>query len=133
MVFVEEASGKDNHANTDHLKSKITSKKMNVNKKCVAQYKVNDYCRYIFTSNNRNPLPIRQGDRRFGVFDTNPIKRGDEEYFTELASHLSKDTTKWAFYQYLKNRKTFDNPIQFQRSIPITEAYRDVRLLNASV
>ena len=132
LVFVEEASGYDNHANADSLKAKITSKTINVNKKMVAQYKTRDYSRYVFTSNNRNPMPIKQGNRRFAVFDTNPVKRGDTEYFKNLVKHLSDNDVKWAFYQYLKNMKnTFKNPIDFQTNIPITKAYKDIRLLNA--
>ena len=53
LVFVEEACSKDNHGNNDVLKSKITSKKSNINKKMQAQYTVNDYSNYIFTCNNR--------------------------------------------------------------------------------
>ena len=132
LVFVEEASGQDNHANADALKAKITSKTINVNKKMVAQYKTRDYTRYVFTSNNRNPMPIKQGNRRFAVFDTNPVKRGDTQYFKELVKHLSDNDVKWAFYQYLKNMKdTFRTPIDFQKNIPITKAYKDIRLLNA--
>ena len=131
LNFVEEASGRENHQNTDTLKSKITCKRINVNKKSVAQYTVNDYSRYVFTSNNRNPLPIRQGDRRFAVFDTNPCMRGNTKYFETLINHLNESKTKWAFYLYLKTLKTYDNPIQFQKSIPITNAYREIRLLNA--
>jgi len=131
LVFVEEASGKENHSNTDLLKSKITGKKMNVNKKMVAQYRANDYSRYVFTSNNRNPLPIRQGDRRFAVFDTDTCKRGDEKYFTDLYSELDRPEVKWAFFKYLSELNTYDSPIKFQREIPKTDAYRDVRLLNA--
>jgi hypothetical protein len=36
LVFVEEACSKDNHSNNDNLKSRITSKKSNINKKMVA-------------------------------------------------------------------------------------------------
>jgi hypothetical protein len=131
LVFVEEASGKENHSNTDTLKSKITNKKTNVNKKCVAQYKVNDYSRYLFSSNNRNPLPIRQGDRRFTVYDTDPAMRGNVSYFTELATHLEKPEVKYAFYLYLMGMPTYRSPIDFWNNSPITEAYRDVRRLNA--
>ena len=132
LVFVEEASGQDNHANADALKAKITSKTINVNKKMVAQYKTRDYTRYVFTSNNRNPMPIKQGNRRFAVFDTNPVKRGDTEYFKKLVKHLDDNDVKWAFYQYLKNMKdTMKTPIDFQKNIPVTKAYKDVRLLNA--
>jgi hypothetical protein len=104
---------------------------MNVNKKMVAQYRANDYSRYVFTSNNRNPLPIRQGDRRFAVFDTDTCKRGDEKYFTDLYSELDRPEVKWAFFKYLSELNTYDSPIKFQREIPKTDAYRDVRLLNA--
>jgi hypothetical protein len=131
LVFVEEACGKENHSNTDTLKSKITNKKTTVNKKCVAQYKVNDYSRYLFSSNNRNPLPIRQGDRRFTVYDTDPAMRGNVSYFTELATHLAKPEVKYAFFLYLKNITTYRSPIDFWKNSPITEAYRDVRRLNA--
>jgi hypothetical protein len=131
LVFIEEASGRDNHSNTDTLKSKITNRKTNVNKKCVAQYTVNDYIRYLFSSNNRNPLPIRQGDRRFTVYDTDPSMRGNVSYFTELATHMRKPEVKYAFYLYLMNVNTYLSPIDFWNNSPITEAYRDVRRLNA--
>jgi hypothetical protein len=131
LVFVEEACGRDNHSNSDTLKSKITNKKMNVNKKCVAQYTVFDYARYAFTTNGRNPMPIRQGDRRWGVFDTDPSMRGNTEYFEKLDNHLNDPRVKWAFYQYLKKLEIPNNPIQFQKSVPITSAYTDIRLMNA--
>jgi hypothetical protein len=131
LVFVEEASGRDNHNNTDLLKSKITGKKSNINKKNVAQYRVNDFARYVFTSNNRNPLPIRQGDRRFAVFDTNTCKRGDEKYFIDLYSELDRNEVKWAFFKYLSELNTYDSPIKFMKEVPKNDAYRDIRLLNA--
>jgi hypothetical protein len=131
LVMVEEASSKENHSNHDILKSKITTKKQNINRKGVAQYTVFDYTDYLFSSNNRNPLPVKQGNRRLAVFDTNPEMRGNKEYFTFLANHLSKPIVKWAFYQFLKTIPTYDSPIEFQNSIPITPAYTEVRILNA--
>lgn len=132
LVFIEEASGKENHANTDTLKAKVTNKKTNVNKKMVAQYKINDYARYIFSSNNSNCLPIRQGDRRFIVYDADRSKRGNVEYFKTLATHMEKPEAKRAFYNYLKDGvATYSSPIDFWNSRPITEAYRDIRRINA--
>ena len=131
LVMVEEASSRDNHSNHDILKSKITTKKQNINRKGIAQYQVNDYTDYIFSSNNRNPLPVKQGNRRLAVFDTNPEMRGNQTYFKTLANHLSKPIVKWAFYQFLRNLPTYDSPIEFQNSIPVTPAYVEVRILNA--
>lgn len=133
LVFVEEACSKDNHSNNDTLKSRITSRRSNINKKMVAQYTVNDFANYIFTSNNINPLPIRQGDRRFAVFDTDPVKRGDVAYFSSLVAHLERPKVKWAFFQYLKTLDTYSSPAEFSANVPITEAYRDLRVKNAPI
>lgn len=133
LVFVEEASGRENHSNIDTLKSKITSTKTNVNKKCVAQYKVNDYARYIFSSNNRNALPLRQGNRRITAFDVNTEKRGDVEYFKTLSAHLNKHRVIYSFYCYLKDLPTYTAPIDFWNNAPVTDAYIDMRRLNAPI
>ena len=130
LVFVEEADGRDNFKQSNVLKSMITRTKLNVNAKHVRQYTVNDYANYIFTTNNRNPLPIVHGSRRYYVFDTDPCMRGNVEYFTKLASILNNDTVKWSFYQYLLNYKTVKSPIEFMQ-IPVTDAYRDIRRNNA--
>ena len=131
FVMVEEASSKENHSNHDILKSKITAKKQNVNKKMVAQYSVRDYTNYLFCSNNRNPLPVKQGNRRLAVCDTDCSMRGNTAYFTNLTELMNQPITKWAFFQYLKELETYDSPIQFQSNIPNTPAYREVRILNA--
>lgn len=131
FVMIEEASSKENHSNHDILKSKITSKRQNVNKKCVAQYVVRDFINYLFCSNNRNSLPIKQGNRRMAVMDTDCSMRGNTDYFTNLANKMNEPKVKWAFYQYLKHLKTYDSPIKFQNNIPNTPAYREVRILNS--
>lgn len=131
FVMVEEASSKENHSNHDILKSKITAKKQNVNKKCVASYQARDYTRYLFCSNNRNSLPIKQGNRRLAVNDTDVSMRGNSKYFTDLAETMENPLVKWAFYVYLKTLETYKSPIEFQNNIPITKAYIEVRMLNA--
>jgi len=133
LILVEEANSKDNHNNNDYLKSKITSKKQSINKKNVVQYEIRDYSRFLFCSNNKNPLPIKQGNRRIAVFDTNHCMRGNAEYFTYLSEILENPMVKWAFYQYLKHYKTYQSPIEFQNSIPFTPAYQEIRMLNAPI
>lgn len=131
LTLVEEASSKDNHTYNDILKSKITSKKTNINKKSIAQYEVADYNRFIFCSNNKNSLPIKQGSRRYEVYDSNPAKRNNVEYFKELDNHLNNPLVKWAYYKYLSSLNIYRTPIEYQSTIPITSAYRDIRYLNA--
>jgi hypothetical protein len=131
LVMVEEASGKENHANNDILKAKITSKKQNINRKGIAGYTILDFIDYLFCTNGNNALPVGMGNRRLATFDVNPAMRGNKDYFMFLANHLSKPIVKWAFYQFLKSIPTYDTPIQFQNSIPITPALVDMRIMNA--
>jgi len=131
LAFVEEAEGKDNHGNVDKLKSKITKKRAPIRKKMVAEYDVNDYCRWIFGTNGDNALPIRQGDRRFGMFDVDKTHRGDKGYFDALVETLENRRARVAFYQYLMALPTYKKPIEFQLNRPITSAYIDIRQMNA--
>lgn len=132
FVFVDEAAGKANHQNSDTLKSKITKKKLNVNKKQVSQYTVSDYSNYIFCSNNANPIPLKKGDRRWAVFDVNPEKRGNKEYFENLVKNLEDDEVIQYFYHYLKYEvQTYKNAFELSNNIPSTDAYRELKYMNA--
>lgn len=131
LVFVEEAGGGVNHAHRDTLKSKITKTKLLVNRKGCAQYTSNDYARYVFTTNNKNAMPIGPGDRRTAVFDADPAKRNDVAYFTGLSAYMQRPRVVHAYYAYLKHLETFASPIQCQVGIPKSAAYVDMRLMNA--
>ena len=80
-----------------------------------------------------NPLPIKSGSRRYAVFDTTPTYRGNIQYFTNLHHYLMEDPRiPYVFYRYLRQSiEPFESPIEAQTSIPITYAYREMRLLNA--
>lgn len=132
FVFIEEASGKENHCNVDVMKANITRKKMVVKKKCVAEYEINDYANYIFATNNRNALPINLGNRRFAPFEVDGSMRGNAEYFTKLVETINNPIVIWAFYQKLKTHITYENPIQFQINIPNTTAYVEMLRMNAT-
>jgi hypothetical protein len=134
LVTVNEADSKDNHANNDFLKAKITSKKTSVNKKGIDVYTTRDYTNYIFCSNNTNPIPIKLSDRRFVAFDVRSSHRGDNEYFTDLHNMLYTKEAKWCFYKYLKDEvETYKTPIEFQVYRPITPCYKNLIRLNAPV
>lgn len=120
LVFVEEAGGKENYDHKNDMKSKITKKDISVQGKGDNRFTTEDFCNYIFTTNNEKPLPIDK--RRFAVFDSLTDKRGDIEYFEYLTNHLDKFETSLAFYHYLKNLNTWDSIIKIQSAIPDTLA-----------
>lgn len=134
LVFVEEAQAKANGKEIDHLKAMVTRKLMTVNRKGVPKYEQYDFIRYIFASNNTNPISSQSGspsDRRFAFYDVNRSKRGDVEYFKNLNECMSNKRVCRAFFEYLKKRSTYSTPIDFQTNMPITTASLDIRRMNA--
>ena len=131
LCVIEEASGRDNHKFVDLLKAKITAETTLINKKGINQYRVRDFTRFVFCSNNPNPLPIFNGDRRFSAYDVNPKYRNDPEYFGQLVKTMDDPRVQKAFYLYLKTADTYKNPNEFSVKRPITEAYRNIKQLNA--
>jgi len=136
LIYIEEAKGRDNVREIDVLKASITSKVKMINRKGVPKYQQNDFARYVWGTNNENPLPTygaTPGDRRMWFVDVETHHRNDTEYFTKLNDLLEKAETQYAFYQYLKNYETWKKPIDFQINRPVTQAYIDMRRLNADL
>jgi hypothetical protein len=131
LVFVEEAKSDDNNKNIDYLKSQITGKKSKTERKGVDSYSTKNFTNYVFTSNNRNPIPINKNDRRFSAYDVNISKRNNSSYFENLVSKLDEDLTAYAFYKYLMSIKTYKSPVEFQQNIPITNALIEMKILNS--
>ena len=71
-------------------------------------------------------MPNGRSNRRLIVFDTNPCKRNNTDYFKDLQKELDMDFVKWAFYSFLKT-------VDATTNIPITSAYKEVRLINAPI
>lgn len=136
LVYIEEAKGRDNVREIDTLKASITSKSKMINRKGVPKYLQNDYARYIWGTNNENPLPsygATPGDRRMWFVDVETTHRNDTEYFSKLNDHLELPTTQYAFFQFLMKYETWKKPVDFQTRRPITQAYIDMRRLNADL
>jgi hypothetical protein len=133
LVCIEEAQGKSNFENFDRLKSIITQTKTTVNRKFVSKYTINDYSRYIFCSNNDNPIPIDNNDRRFFCYDVNTKKRNNEQYFKKLSDAFNDKISIACFLKHLLNFKTYEDPVQFQIYRPITRTYIELKRLNAPI
>lgn len=131
LITIEEAQGKANFENFDRLKSIITQSKTIINRKGIPKYTINDYSRYIFCSNNENPIPIDNNDRRFFIYDVNSEKRGDVEYFKNLDNIFNDKEAIACLFKYLKNYETYETPIDYQINRPINNAYVEIKRINA--
>ena len=131
LVCIEEAEGKANFNNFNTLKANISQSKCLINRKGIPKYEINDYTRYIFCSNNENPIPIDNNDRRFFCYDVNNKIRGNEDYFKTLSDTFNDDVAVACFFKYLSNIKIFSTPIEYQNNRPINKTYIELKRINA--
>ena len=103
-----------------------------MNTKGVQQYTMNDYLTFFGNTNNRNPLPIRMGNRRIACVDVDNSMRQNQDYFENLVKCLENKRCQYYFYLYLKlHIKTYNSPIEYQINIPKNKTYREILKLNA--
>ena len=104
LICINEANGKDNHANNDVLKDMITSETFVCEAKGVDAVMLRAYDRFIFTTNNDNPVSLGPDSRRFVVFDASSKLKGNTEYFKRLADVVADPHVRREYYEFLMAR-----------------------------
>lgn len=125
LVNMDETSGKDSFENSEKIKNLITAETVQYEQKGVDSITLNNYARWIFTSNNDTPVKISADDRRFVIFDCDNSVCGNTQYFKNLAECFNDDEVAYTFYTFLKERDI--NGFDFLNNRPITEAYKEVK------
>lgn len=135
LINYDETSGKDTFSNSDRLKFLITQPQITYEQKGFTPIEINNYARWIFTSNNNTPLKIEVSDRRFVAFECSSkyVKNGsnDDEcttYFDNLYTNLKDVNVAHAFYNYLMNYDI--SAINLRTDRVITEYYDDLKSIN---
>lgn len=129
---MDEAKAKDSFLNDEDIKNFITAKHMPVETKGIdGQVRVSSFVRLIFFSNNRIPIKIPYGDRRFQVNKCSEEKKNNKEYFDNLAECLNDDVVIFNFYKFLMSIDLSNWSPWNDR--PITEAYKDIQSVNVPV
>ena len=94
----------DFHAVFDNLKNAITSDKALIEHKNVnTSYSVDDFTNFIISTNNLHSVKIESTDRRFMLFNVNPDRVKEHDYYRDLRKkHLTEDGARH-FFQYISN------------------------------
>ena len=148
MVMLEEASGKATFGESNKVKDLITEPRVRWEQKYKDGLTINNCATYWFLSNDRTPVKIELGDRRFVVFVCSPRWKQASiqertEYFNRLVAAFNDPCYVKAFYQYLlnydltlpkylqpegdKNGKKQFHP---KNNRPFTERYCDIQSVN---
>ncbi len=131
VVILDETTGKDSFQNSDKIKNIITQDTIAWEQKGIQTITINNCGRYIFLTNNDTPIKIEMTDRRFVVFEMNPEKRNNADYFKALVNDFNNDDVVMSFVNFLKNRD-----ISKWNSIgerPITKAYEEIQSVNIPI
>lgn len=123
IVCVNEATSVG-FSNSEKLKSRITTDTLLINEKGINPYNIDNFCDYLYTTNNPNALDVRDGSRRYLAIQVSSHYNRNVEFFNKFSSEIvdNKDSLK-IIYEYLMS---FDvssiiTSGNFQSHIPNTE------------
>lgn len=107
FILNELSSVKGNfHVNFDKLKDLITNDYINIEEKGFKTRRIKNILNLVGFTNNIDSLKISKSNRRYNVFEVNPLYIGDTEFFNELHSYIDDELIQQAFYNYLYNFKS---------------------------
>jgi hypothetical protein len=102
FVFCNEAVWGGDAKSQGKLKSLITDPVLNIEQKYIPIITVKNCTHLVFASNNDWVVPVGLDDRRFFVLDVSELRKGDTEYFKNLAYEISNGGAE-GFAYYLLN------------------------------
>lgn len=102
LVSIEEASASLNIKYASALKSRITSHKEIFNPKGTKSYSIDNYARYILTSNEATPILLEgMGDRRFFLCPCGTFAQDDKQFWDNIYDVLMKPESGAIIGKYL--------------------------------
>ena len=129
LIKFEEANFQTNKENADKLKSIITCKEDNIEKKGKDVITLNSYTNVVMTTNRDIPVVLSETDRRYVLIQSSSDVRNNAEFWYPLVNHedglLRNPAVLSAYHHYLLH-KDISN-FSPQRDRPITDFYRDVK------
>jgi hypothetical protein len=103
LFTLNEATNYPTNTQKELMKSMIKDTELNINKKFVNQYDIDNYARIQITTNNDRPVNIPPDDRRYCCVKSDNTKRGNKEYFAPLVASRNDEKTQHDMFNYLTN------------------------------
>jgi len=101
LIILNEASGKDTFIINEKIKNAITREYNVIEHKGLKPYEIINTNRYIYLSNNDNPLKIPHDNRRFCGMECNSAYANNKEYFKALYEEINSRKYDRSIYEYL--------------------------------
>ena len=103
VVNINECSKKDMIQVVEQLKELVSDPTLWIQGKGVKKFSMNSHHRFITTTNNEDPIPTKNGDRRNHIIRASDELKGSTEYFTNFNKMIETNEFIYSVYQYLLN------------------------------
>ena len=115
------------YKNNEKLKSILTDVRQTIEPKGKESYEINNFSRSVMLTNNDWAAKISNDDRRYLPVDVSNHKKGDNEYFKNLADIINDDKNAELFFHYLTQVDISDFNV---RTIPHTQLKENMKWFN---
>jgi hypothetical protein len=114
----------------DKMKSLITDRHIQIEKKGLEHMMIENHINFIMTTNHRHTVKIEGDDRRYACFEVSDKHKQDNDYFAHFMDMLDNDEAGNHIYTYFKNYPKED--MVNLRKIPMTEIKQEMLDLSKS-
>lgn len=132
LVVFNEMDGQIGYAHSARLKEFATEETITHEKKNVDRTKVKNCMLTCYASNNKNPVKVEIGDRRFFVMECSTKVLYIPNYFEDLFADLDDPCVAKCFTWYLREVVNVAETYNFKINRPITRTYKNLQNRNKS-
>ena len=104
LIVLNEVDRGNSKGSEGKVKQFLTDATLMISPKFRPQYQVQSYHRFIQLTNSTDPATTDQDDRRNVIIRCSDEKKGDFNYFKNLADRLQRDETRQSIFYWLKNK-----------------------------
>jgi hypothetical protein len=124
LVILSETDKRNLFGAEGKFKALITDPKLMINQKNKDTFEINSYHRFVTLTNNPDPIPMEEGDRRTMVIKSSTEKKGDFKYFEDFDNYFKKDAALRTLFWWLNTR---DITTWQHRRIPQTSYHQELK------
>jgi len=132
LCVFNEMDGAVGFAHSARLKEFATEEQIFHEKKGIDRKKIKNCMLTCYASNNKTPVKVEIGDRRFFVVECSDKVLYIPNYFEELFDDLDDPCVAKCFVWYCNNIVEVEEDYNFKKNRPITKVYKELQNKNKS-
>jgi hypothetical protein len=103
LIHIDELHLQQTSSNIGQFQALVSEPTLMINGKGMNPHRINSYHRFIVTTDQNIPIPVRQDERRFVIIRSSDDLVGNKEYFAQLRAKIDCVEVMKYCYDYFKN------------------------------